>query len=158
MPRWDRGISNPLHIPILEGREFTPEDDEKGPEGTHRGSDRGKALLAGTGSAGKETQDLGQRLSTVVGVARNSTHTFVNESPEPTWSISDYFQHPGYETMVQVKTEGNPVDLEPMVENAIHGIDSRLPVFDVRSMRESTQMASTFAVLESTLAGMFAPC
>src|SRR6202012_4379801 len=57
--------------------------------------------------------------------------------------------------MRQVKTEGNPADLEPMVENAIHGIDSRLPVFDVRSMRECTQMASTFAVIESTLAGMF---
>ena len=28
MPRWDRGISESLHIPILEGREFTPEDDE----------------------------------------------------------------------------------------------------------------------------------
>src|SRR6202020_496917 len=45
---------------------------------------------------------------------------------------------------------------EPMVENSIHGIDSRLPVFDVRSMRESTQMASSFPVIESTLAGMFA--
>ena len=68
----------------------------------------------------------------------------------------NFLQHPGYETMVQVKTEGNPVDLEPVVENAIHQIDSRLPVFDVRSMRESTQMASTFAVIESALAGMFA--
>jgi ABC-type antimicrobial peptide transport system permease subunit len=55
-----------------------------------------------------------------------------------------------------VKTEGNPVDLEPAVEQAIHGIDERLPVFDVRPMRESTQMASTFAVLQSTLAGIFA--
>jgi len=95
------------------------------------------------------------RLFTVVGVAKNSTHTFVNESPEPMVYLS-YFQHPGYETMVQVKTDGNPVDLEPAVENAIHGIDSQLPVFDVRTMRESTQMASIFAVLQSTLAGMFA--
>jgi ABC-type antimicrobial peptide transport system permease subunit len=62
----------------------------------------------------------------------------------------------GYETIVQVKTEGNPVDLAPAVENAIHEIDTRLPVFDVRSMRESTQMASSFAVIQSTLAGMFA--
>jgi ABC-type antimicrobial peptide transport system permease subunit len=67
-----------------------------------------------------------------------------------------FFQHPGYETIVQVKTAGNPVDLEPAVEQAIHEIDTRLPVFDVRSMRESTQLASTFAVIESTLAGMFA--
>ena len=57
---------------------------------------------------------------------------------------------------MQVKTEGNPVDLAPAVENAIHEIDTRLPVFDVRPMRESTQMASSFAVIQSTLAGMFA--
>jgi len=62
----------------------------------------------------------------------------------------------GYETIVQVKTEGNPADLAPAVENAIHEIDTQLPVFDVRPMRESTQMASIFAVIQSALAGMFA--
>jgi hypothetical protein len=46
--------------------------------------------------------------------------------------------------------------LAPAVQKAIHEIDIRLPVFDVRSMRESTQMASSFAVIQSTLAGMFA--
>jgi ABC-type antimicrobial peptide transport system permease subunit len=91
---------------------------------------------------------------TVVGVVRNSIHTFVNESPEPMVYMS-FFQA-GYETIVQVETEGNPADLAPAVENAIHEIDPQLPVFDVRSMRESTQMASIFAVIESSLAGMFA--
>jgi len=66
-----------------------------------------------------------------------------------------FFQE-GYETIVQVETEGNPLDLAPAVEQAIHGIDSRLPVFDVRSMRECTRMASSFAVIQSILAGMFA--
>jgi ABC-type antimicrobial peptide transport system permease subunit len=42
------------------------------------------------------------------------------------------------------------------VENAIHEIDGRLPVFDVRTMRETTQMASIFAVMQSTFAGIFA--
>jgi len=46
--------------------------------------------------------------------------------------------------------------MAPAVENAIHEIDTRLPVFDVRPMRESTQLASSFAVIQSTLAGMFA--
>jgi ABC-type antimicrobial peptide transport system permease subunit len=79
---------------------------------------------------------------------------FVNESPEPMVYMS-FFQE-GYETIVQVETEGNPVDMAPAVENAIHEIDTRLPVFDVRPMRESTQLASSFAVIQSTLAGMFA--
>jgi ABC-type antimicrobial peptide transport system permease subunit len=66
-----------------------------------------------------------------------------------------FFQQ-GYETVVQVETEGNPFDLAPAVQNTIHQIDTRLPVFDVRPMRESTQIASSFAVIQSALAGMFA--
>ncbi len=143
-----------LHIPILEGREFTLQDDEKAPSVIIVDQTAARHYWPGQDPLGKRLRIWGS-LHTVVGVARNSTHTFVNESPEPMVYMS-FFQHPGYETMVQVKTEGNPVDLEPAVENAIHEIDPRLPVFDVRSMRESTHLASSFAVIESTLAGMFA--
>ncbi|HUN84929.1 MAG TPA: ABC transporter permease [Terracidiphilus sp.] len=143
-----------LHIPILEGREFTPDDNEKAPRVIVVDQTAARRYWPGQGPLGKRLRIWGS-LFTVVGVARNSTHTFVNESPEPMVYMS-FFQHPGYETMVQVESEENPVDLEPTVENAIHDIDQRLPVFDVRPMRESTQMASTFAVIESALAGMFA--
>lgn len=143
-----------LHIPILEGREFTQDDDQKTPDVIIVDQTAARRFWPGQDPLGKRLRVAGS-LSTVVGVARISTHTFVNESPEPMVFIS-YFQHPGFETMVQVKTEGNPADLTPAVENAIHEIDARLPVFDVRPMRASTQMASIFAVMESTLAGMFA--
>jgi ABC-type antimicrobial peptide transport system permease subunit len=42
------------------------------------------------------------------------------------------------------------------VEEAIRGVDRGIPVFDVRTMRETTQMARIFAVMQSTFAGMFA--
>jgi predicted permease len=142
-----------LNIPILEGREFTPDDDEKAPRVLIVDQTAARRYWPGQDPLGKRLRVWG-RLFTVVGVARNSTHIFVNESPEPMVYMS-FFQE-GYETIVQVKTEGNPLDLAPAVEQAIHGIDSRLPVFDVRSMRECTQMASSFAVIQSILAGMFA--
>src|SRR5246127_3280088 len=142
-----------LHIPILEGREFTPEDDERAPKVLIVDQTAARRYWPGQDPLGKRLRVWGS-LFTVVGIVRNSTHTFVNESPEPMVYMS-FFQA-GYETMVQVKTEGNPVDLAPAVQIAIHEIDTRLPVFDVRSMRESTQMASSFAVIQSTLAGMFA--
>jgi predicted permease len=142
-----------LHIPILEGREFTPDDGEKAPRVLILDQTAARRYWPGQDPLGKNLRVWG-RLFTVVGVARNSTHMFVNESPEPMVYMS-FFQQ-GYETIVQVETEGNPVDLAPAVENAIHEIDTRLPVFDVRPMRESTQMASIFAVIQSTLAGMFA--
>jgi predicted permease len=142
-----------LNIPILEGREFTPDDDEKAPRVLIVDQTAARRYWPGQDPLGKRLRVWG-RLFTVVGVARNSTHIFVNESPEPMVYMS-FFQE-GYETIVQVKTEGNPLDLAPAVEQAIHGIDSRMPVFDARSMRECTQMASSFAVIQSTLAGMFA--
>jgi predicted permease len=142
-----------LHIPILEGREFTPDDDEKAPRVLIVDQNAAKRYWPGQDPLGKNLRVWG-RLFTVVGVARNSTHMFVNESPEPMVYMS-FFQE-GYDTIVQVETEGNPVDLVPAVENAIREIDTRLPVFDVRPMRESTQLASSFAVIQSALAGMFA--
>src|SRR6266581_3640979 len=142
-----------LHIPILEGREFTSDDDEKAPRVLIMDQTAARRYWPGQDPLGKNLRVWGS-LFTVVGVARNSTHILVNESPEPMVYMS-FFQV-GYETIVQVKTEGNPVDMAPAVENAIHEIDTRLPVFDVRPMRESTQMASSFAVVQSALAGMFA--
>ncbi|MGB6193394.1 MAG: ABC transporter permease [Terracidiphilus sp.] len=142
-----------LHIPILEGREFTPDDDEKAPRVLIVDQTAARRYWPGQDPLGKKLTIWG-RLFTVVGVAKNSTHIFVNEAPEPMVYMS-FFQA-AYETIVQVKTEGNPADLAPAVENAIHEIDTRLPVFDVRPMRESTQMASSFAVIQSALAGIFA--
>ena len=142
-----------LHIPILEGREFTPDDDEKAPRVLIVDQTAARRYWPGQDPLGKKLMVWG-RPFTVVGVAKNSTHMFVNESPEPMAYMS-FFQL-GYETIVQVETEGNPADLAPAVQSAIHEIDTRLPVFDVRPMRESTQMASIFAVIQSTLAGMFA--
>src|SRR6201996_138351 len=142
-----------LHIPILEGREFTPDDDEKAPRVLIVDQTAARRYWPGQDPLGKKLMVWG-RAFTVVGIAKNSTHMFVNESPEPMVYMS-FFQL-GYETIVQVETEGNPVDLAPAVQNTIHEIDTRLPVFDVRPMRESTQMASSLAVIQSTLAGMFA--
>src|ERR1700734_3557274 len=142
-----------LNIPILEGREFTPEDDERAPQVLIVDQPAAKRYWPGQDPLGKRLRVWG-RLFTVVGVARNSTHIFVNESPEPMVYMS-FFQV-GYETIVQVNTQGNPLDLAPAVENAIHEIDTRLPVFDVRPMRESTQMASSFAVVQGALPGLFA--
>jgi len=142
-----------LHIPILEGREFTPDDDEKAPKVLIVDQTAARRYWPGQDPLGKKLRIWGM-LFTVVGVAKNSTHMFVNEAPEPMVYMS-FFQQ-GYETIVQVKTEGNPADLAPVVENAIREIDTRLPVFDVRPMRESTQLASSLAVLQSALAGMFA--
>jgi predicted permease len=143
-----------LAMQIVEGRAFTQDDNDKTPG----------VLIVDQTAANRywpEQDPLGKKLHawgglfTVVGVVKNSKHAFVSEQPEPMIYMS-YFQHADNETIVQLKTRGNPVDLAPAVERTIHEIDRRLPVFDVRSMRETTQLASLFAVMQSTFAGIFA--
>jgi predicted permease len=143
-----------LGIPIVEGREFTPDDKEKAPEVLIVDQAAAKRYWPGQDPLGRKLMVFG-RPFTVVGVAKNSKHQFMNEPLEPMIYLS-YFQEADNETIVQVKARGNPAELESAVERAIHEIDGQIPVFDVRTLRETTQMAAIFAVMQSTFAGMFA--
>ena len=142
-----------LEVPILEGRDFAPYDDRKAPLVAIVDQTAAKRFWPGQDPIGKKLH-IGNSVAAVIGLVKNTKHQFMNERPAPMVYMS-YFQR-GFETIVQVRTQGNPNDIAPAVENAIHEIDGRMPVFDVRSMRETTQMASTFAVMQSTFAGILA--
>jgi predicted permease len=143
-----------LSIPIVEGRDFMRDDNETTPRVLIVDQTAANRYWPGQDPLGKRLSIWGHLFS-VVGVVRNSKHAFMSEQPESMIYMS-YFQEADNETMVQVKTRGNPADIAPAVEQAIHEIDAQLPVFDVRTMRETTQMANIFVVMQSTLAGMFA--
>ncbi len=143
-----------LGIPILEGRTFTPDDNEKAPGVVVVDQTAASRYWPGQDPVGQKLTIWGHPF-TVVGLVKNSKHNLMNELPEPMIYMS-YFQEPDKEMTVQVKTRGNPADMAPVLEQTIHQVDGRLPVFDVRTMRETTQMSSMFAVMQSTFAGMFA--
>jgi predicted permease len=144
-----------LGIPILEGRDFTHTDDDKAPSVLIVDQTAAERYWPGQDPMGKKLATIWGGHYTVVGVVKNSKHSFMNERPEA-MIYTSYFQEADNETIVQLRTRGNPSDKAPEVERAIHEIDAKLPVFDVRSMRENTQMAMVFAVIQSTFAGMFA--
>jgi predicted permease len=143
-----------LGIPIIEGRDFTQSDSDKAPGVLIVDQTAANRYWPRQDPIGKKLSIWG-RLFTVVGVVKNTKHQFMNERPEPTIYMS-YFQHADNETIVQVNAKGNPADLAPTVQKTIHEIGGQFPVFDVRTMRETTQMARIFAVMQSTFAGMFA--
>jgi predicted permease len=142
-----------LGVPILEGRDFAQYDNRKAPLVAIVDQTAAKQFWPGQDPVGKRLH-IDNSVAVVIGVVRNTKHEFMNERPAPMVYLS-YFQR-GYENIVQVRTQGNPNDIAPAVERAIHEIDGRLPVFNVRSMREITQMATIFAVVQSTFAGIFA--
>lgn len=143
-----------MGIPMVEGRDFTQEDDEKAPRVVVVDQTAASRYWPGQEPVGKKLNMWGS-LFTVVGVVRNSKHLMMSERPGPMIYMS-YDQAPGPELIVQVKTVGDPSYLASAVERAIQEVDGRLPVYDVRTMRETTSMANTFAVMQSTFAGIFA--
>ena len=142
-----------LGIAMVGGREFTQDDNEKAPRVLIVDQTAARRFWPGQDALGKKLMIFG-RAATVVGVAMSTKHQFMSEPPEPMIYLS-YFQGADNETIVQVKTRGNADDLAPAVEKAIHSIDGQIPLFDVRSMRETTAMAGIFAVMQSTFAGIF---
>jgi predicted permease len=148
------GYFQTMGMRIIAGRDFTRDDDEKAPRVLVVDETAANHYWPGQDPLGRQLHIWGGPFR-VVGVAKNTKHQFMNEPPEPMVYMS-YFQEPDSETIVQVKTRGNPEDAAPALEQAIHQVDGRLPVFDVRAMRETTQMSGMFAVMQSTFAGMFA--
>jgi predicted permease len=143
-----------MGIPVLEGRDFTQDDNEKAPLVLIVDETEAKRYWPGQDPIGKRLS-VSSSLFTVVGVVKNSKHLMMSERPGPMVYMS-YYQQPGPELIVQMKTMGNPARLLQAAESAIREVDSRLPVYDVRTMRESTALASTFVVMQSTFAGIFA--
>ena len=143
-----------LGIETIEGRDFTPDDNEKAPQVLIVDQTAAHRFWPGQDPIGKKLMIWG-RPFTIVGLVKNSKHSFMNEQSDAMIYMS-YFQHRDVESIVQVKTRGNPSDMAPALEHVIHEVDNRLPVFDLRSLRETAQMASIFAVMQSVFAGMFA--
>ncbi len=143
-----------MGIPILEGRGFTQDDDEKAPRVLIVDQTAANRYWPGQDPIGKRLS-VWSNLFTVVGVVKNSKHLMMSERPGPMIYMS-YYQQSGPELIVQMKTMGNPADLLQAAEGAIQEVDRGLPVYDVRTMRENTAIATTFVVMQSTFAGIFA--
>ena len=143
-----------MGIPILEGRGFTQDDNENAPLVLIVDQTAANRYWPGQDPIGKKLS-LRSNLFTVVGVVKNSKHLMMSERPGP-MIYMNYYQQPGPEFIVQMKTMGNPADLAQAAEHAIQEVDRRLPVYDVRTMRENTAIASSFVVMQSTFAGIFA--
>ena len=147
------GFFAAMSIPIVSGRDFARDDNEAAPRVVIVDQTAAAHYWPGANPIGRRL-NIGNELFRVIGVARNSKHQFINEHPEPMVYLS-FFQH-AHDTTVVVRTIGDPTAIAAALEDAIHQVNDHLPVFDVRSLRETTQISNSFSVIESTFAAIFA--
>jgi predicted permease len=147
------GYFSLMGIPITAGRDFTRDDNRTAPPVVIVDQTLANRYWHGENPIGRRVTIWG-RMFTVIGVAKNSKHQFVNEPQEP-MVYRSFFQNPDDPTLM-VQTTGDPDSIAPAVEEAIHQVDRQLVVFDVRSLRETTRASAIFPVMASTFAGIFA--
>jgi predicted permease len=147
------GFFSLMGIQIVAGRDFTPDDKRTTLPVVIVDQTLANRYWPGENPLGRRVKVWG-RAYTVIGVAKNSKHQFVNEFPEG-MIYRNLFQHSDDPT-VMVQTTGDPNAIAPALEEAIRQVDRHLVVFDVRSLRETTRASTIFPVLASTFAGIFA--
>jgi len=148
------GYFDTMGIPLLEGRDFTPDDNGAAPPVVIVDQTAASHYWPGQDPVGRKLNVWGDWY-TVVGMVKNSKHQRMNEPLEPMIYLS-YFQIGENETIIQVRTKGDPELMIPSLERTIHEVNTRMPVYDVRPLRETTRLSNMFPVMESTFAAIFA--
>ena len=142
-----------MGIPLTAGRDFTRDDIRTSPPVVIVDQTLANRYWPNKNPLGRHVKIWG-RMFTVIGVAKNSKHQFVNEPLEP-MIYRSFFQNPD-EPTIMVQTTGDPDALAPAIEEAIHQVDRQLVLFDVRSLSETIRASAIFPVMASTFAGIFA--
>ncbi len=146
-----------MNIPILEGREINERDDEKSPAVAVINEAMARQFWQGEKAIGKpfRISRNGAPIQ-VVGIARDSKTIFLGEDPRP-FLYLPLKQNYRSEVTYFLHTEGNPLASLNAVRQAVRDLDSKMVIFDVKSMNEhlSSGLAFMFIRLGATLAAIF---
>jgi putative ABC transport system permease protein len=152
-----------LRIPLLEGRSFTGNDNEKGQYVAIVSEAMAKKFWPNQDPIGKQFT-MGTDPThpmRVVGVARDARYVGVTGAFAPYFYapyLQHYQQHP-LESL-ELLTAADPSAMIPQVERTIRNMAPTLPVFDVHTLRQALysilgllrfQIAATMAAIMGTL-------
>ena len=148
-----------MNTPILHGREFTDQDQEK----SEQVAIVNETFVREFMPAVKTTGDaVGKRVRwnnsspfmTIVGVARDGKYFNISEEPRPfIWAplTQDYYSSGS----LVVRTNGSPDTMFAAVRKEVNALDPNLPLFDVQTLTEHLRLALFPARIAATVLGVF---
>jgi predicted permease len=144
-----------LQIPIVEGREFTPQDTKNSQRVVIVSQAFANRYWPNQGALGKQlNSDLTHEWFTVVGVARDCKMAGLNEKPMPFVYLPQYQIYHSTMTII-ARTTADPLVAGKTVEQAIHGLNADLVLFNVTSLKLNEQIASFPQRIAGTFVGAF---
>ena len=149
-----------MRTSILQGREFTEQDQEKSEAVAVVNETFVRRLMP---ELQNTAEALGKRFSfkgtggpwvRIVGVAEAGKYFNIAEDPRPfVWTaMSQDYNSTG---MLIVRTKGNPEPLFGPVREQVQSLDPTLPLFDVKTLTEHMKFALFPARVAATVLGVF---
>jgi predicted permease len=142
-----------LRTPLRAGRDFTEQDNAAAQPVAIVNRAFADRYWTGQNAIGKRVQ-WNARWFTVVGVAANGKYRRINDDSAPL-ILLPMAQTYGSDAILHIRTEGDPLALTSTVERTIGGLNSNVPLFNVTTLKENTQMGSIFERIAVTFAGAF---
>jgi predicted permease len=144
-----------MGIPLLQGREFTPQDNRQAPSVAVVN----QALVA---RFFPNQNPLGQRIIVdgtemqIVGVARDAKYGSIREAIVPVVYLP-YLQRPALPSEVSfvARTVGDPMASVAAIRQAVRSIDPNLPLFNVRTQSELIALGFRRERLFATMSSFF---
>ncbi len=154
------GYFKTLGTPIVQGREFTEQDQEKSEQVAIVNETFVRRLMPELQTT---AEAIGKRFSfrgpegpfrRIVGVAVAGKYFNISEDPRPfMWTpLTQDYQTNG---MLIVRTKGSPDALFGPVRGEVQALDANLPLFDVKTLTEHMKFALFPAKVAATVLGVF---
>jgi predicted permease len=144
-----------IQIPIVKGRDFTLQDTKSSQRAVIVSETFVNRYWPNQEALGKQLYtDLPKEWFTVVGVARDSKVTGLNEKPTPFLYLPLYQVYKAT-MIINARVAGDPLTFRKTVEKTVHELNADLVVFDVTTLELREQFASFGQRVAGTFVGAF---
>jgi predicted permease len=145
-----------MGIPLLSGRDLTPQDREGAPLVAVVNRALAERLPA-NGSAVGQRLGYGQKGAPleIVGVVADARFASLREPPPPTLYLP-YRQHPQHRMTFAVRVAGEPTSIVEAARRASEAVDPAVPMYEVRTQEAQIDAAVRQERLFAYVAGGFA--
>lgn len=149
------GFFDTLRIPIVEGRAFTDEDQEKTLAVAVVNQAMAKHFWPGEDAIGKRFSFFGDpKLIQIVGVTANTTQFAIGETPQPGIYLpvtQDYSP----QATLQVRTERDPRTALASVREQVQGLDKNLAITNVLTIEDILSQGLWASRMAAALLSLF---
>jgi len=144
-----------MQIPIVKGRDFTLQDTKSSQRAVIVSEAFVNHYWPNQEALGKQLNaDVTHEWFTVVGVARDTKVTGLNEKPTPFLYLPLYQVYRS-NMIISARVAGDPLTFAKTVEKKVHELNADLVVFDVTTLELRDQFASFGQRVAGTFVGAF---